>query len=174
GDARTWRGWLEAPSNPLLNVTDIRRAADAAHAAGALLVVDNTFASPYLQRPLELGADLVVHSTTKYLGGHSDVVGGFVATNDPGLAERLYFLQKSLGAVPGPFDAWLVLRGVKTLALRMRKHCENAVAVAVALTRNPHVAQVLYPGLPTHPGHAIAAGQMREFGAMGSSPGASP
>jgi cystathionine gamma-synthase len=158
--------WIETPSNPMLNVVDIRAAADAAHAAGALLVVDNTFATPYLQRPLELGADIVVHSTTKYLGGHSDVIGGFAATNDPTIAERLYFLQKSLGAVPGPFDCWLVLRGVKTLALRMRKHCENAVAVAVALTRNPHVEQVLYPGLPTHPGHAIAARQMRDFGGM--------
>jgi len=158
--------WIETPSNPMLNVVDIRAAADAAHAAGALLVVDNTFATPYLQRPLELGADVVVHSTTKYLGGHSDVISGFAATNDPTIAERLYFLQKSLGAVPGPFDCWLVLRGVKTLALRMRKHCENAVAVAVALTRSPHVEQVFYPGLPTHPGHAIAARQTRDFGGM--------
>src|SRR5205823_1853429 len=122
--------WVETPSNPLLNIVDIRRAAEAAHAAGALLVVDNTFATPYLQQPLELGADLVVHSTTKYLGGHSDVIGGFVATSDPALAERLYFLQKSLGAVPGPFDAWLVLRGIKTLALRMRQHSENARRIA--------------------------------------------
>src|SRR5438552_5258336 len=122
--------WVETPTNPLLNVVDIRRAAQAAHAAGALLAVDNTFATPYLQLPLELGADLVVHSTTKYLGGHSDVIGGFVATSDPGLGERLYFLQKSLGAVPGPFDAWLVLRGIKTLALRMRQHSENARRVA--------------------------------------------
>jgi len=165
-DERTRIVWIETPSNPMLNVVDIRAAADAAHAAGALLVVDNTFATPYLQRPLELGADVVVHSTTKYLGGHSDVISGFAATNDPTIAERLYFLQKSLGAVPGPFDCWLVLRGVKTLALRMRKHCENAVAVAVALTRSPHVEQVFYPGLPTHPGHAIAARQMRDFGGM--------
>jgi cystathionine gamma-synthase len=165
-DDNTRMVWIETPSNPMLNVVDIRAAADAAHAAGALLVVDNTFATPYLQRPLELGADVVVHSTTKYLGGHSDVIGGFAATNDPTIAERLYFLQKSLGAVPGPFDCWLVLRGVKTLALRMRKHCENAVAVAYALTRNRHVEQVLYPGLPTHPGHAIAARQMRNFGGM--------
>jgi cystathionine gamma-synthase len=165
-DDETRMVWIETPSNPMLNVVDIRAAADAAHAAGALLVVDNTFATPYLQRPLELGADVVVHSTTKYLGGHSDVIGGFAATNDPTIAERLYFLQKSLGAVPGPFDCWLVLRGVKTLALRMRKHCENAVAVAVALTRSPHVEQVFYPGLPTHPGHAIAARQMRDFGGM--------
>ncbi|HUJ91511.1 MAG TPA: PLP-dependent transferase, partial [Gaiellaceae bacterium] len=133
---------------------------------GALLVVDNTFATPYLQRPLELGADVVVHSTTKYLGGHSDVIGGFAATNDPTIAERLLFLQKSLGAVPGPFDAWLVLRGVKTLALRMRKHCENAATVAVMLDRHPAVERVLYPGLPKHPGHEIAARQMRDFGGM--------
>ena len=122
--------WVETPSNPLLNVVDIRAAADAAHAVGAILVVDNTFATPYLQNPLDLGADVVVHSTTKYLGGHSDVVGGFCGTNDPTIAERLYFLQKSLGAVPGPFDSWLVLRGIKTLAVRMRQHCENARAIA--------------------------------------------
>ena len=158
--------WVESPSNPLLNVIDIRAAAEAAHAAGALLVVDNTFATPYLQRPLELGADIVVHSTTKYLGGHSDVIGGFAATNDPTIAERLSFLQKSLGAVPGPFDCWLVLRGIKTLALRMEKHCENARAIAVWLERNAAVEQVFYPGLPTHPGHAIAARQMRDFGGM--------
>jgi cystathionine beta-lyase/cystathionine gamma-synthase len=158
--------WLETPSNPMLNVVDIAAAARDAHDAGALLVVDNTFATPYLQRPLELGADVVVHSTTKYLGGHSDVIGGFVATNDPTIAERLYFLQKSLGAVPGPFDSWLVLRGVKTLAVRMRQHCDNATAVALALDRNSHVGDVLYPGLPTHPGHAIAARQMRDFGGM--------
>src|SRR5437016_6869491 len=131
--------WIETPSNPLLNVVDIRAAAQAAHAAGALLVVDNTFATPYLQQPLELGADVVVHSTTKYLGGHSDVVGGFAATDDPTVAERLRFLQKSLGAVPGPFDAWLVLRGIKTLALRMQRHCVNARAVAGFLDRHPRV-----------------------------------
>jgi cystathionine gamma-synthase len=165
-DERTRLVWIESPSNPLLNVVDIRAAAEATHDAGALLVVDNTFATPYLQRPLELGADAVVHSTTKYLAGHSDTVGGFVATNDPTLAERLYFLQKSLGAVPGPFDAWLVLRGVKTLAVRMRKHCENATAVALFLSRHPRVEHVYYPGLPTHPGHAIAARQMRDFGGM--------
>jgi cystathionine gamma-synthase len=130
------------------------------------LVVDNTFATPYLQRPLELGADIVVHSTTKYLGGHSDVVGGFAATNDPTIAERLSFLQKSLGAIPGPFDAWLVLRGIKTLAVRMRQHCANAHAVAGFLDRHPRVERVLYPGLPTHPGHAIAARQMHDFGGM--------
>jgi cystathionine gamma-synthase len=165
-DGTTRLVWIESPSNPLLNVVDIAAAAQAAHAAGALLVVDNTFATPYLQRPLELGADVVVHSTTKYLGGHSDVVGGFVATNDPTIAERLYFLQKSLGAVPGPFDSWLVLRGLKTLALRMRKHCENAAAVAAVLSRHPRVERVFYPGLPTHPGHEIAARQMRDFGGM--------
>jgi cystathionine gamma-synthase len=165
-DDRTRIVWVETPSNPMLNVVDIRAAAEAAHAAGALLVVDNTFATPYLQRPLELGADLVVHSTTKYLGGHSDVIGGFAATNDPTVAERLTFLQKSLGAVPGPFDCWLVLRGIKTLAVRMRQHCENAHAIAAMLSRHPRVERVLYPGLPTHPGHAIAAGQMRDFGGM--------
>src|SRR3989442_15513238 len=149
--------WVETPSNPMLNVIDISIAAEAAHAVGAILVVDNTFASPYLQSPLELGADIVLHSTTKYLGGHSDVVGGFVATNDPTIAERLYFLQKSLGAIPGPFDCWLVLRGVKTLAVRMRQHCENAMAVAIWLERHGSVERVLYPGPPSHPRPAIAA-----------------
>jgi cystathionine gamma-synthase len=158
--------WVETPSNPLLNVVDIRRAADAAHAAGALLAVDNTFASPYLQQPLELGADVVVHSTTKYLGGHSDVIGGFVATNDDLLATQLRFLQNSLGAVPGPFDSWLVLRGIKTLALRMRQHCENARTVAGFLDGHPAVERVLYPGLPAHPGHEVARRQMRDFGGM--------
>jgi cystathionine beta-lyase/cystathionine gamma-synthase len=158
--------WVETPSNPLLNVVDIRRAADAAHAAGALLAVDNTFASPYLQQPLALGADLVVHSTTKYLGGHSDVIGGAVVTSNPALAERLRFLQKSLGAVPGPLDAWLVLRGLKTLALRMRQHSENARAVAGFLAEHPAVERVLYPGLPGHPGHEVACRQMRDFGGM--------
>jgi cystathionine gamma-synthase len=133
---------------------------------GAILAVDNTFASPYLQSPLELGADVVVHSTTKYLGGHSDVIGGFVATNDPTIAERLFFLQKSLGAVPGPFDAWLVLRGVKTLAVRMRQHCENARAVAAFLEQHDAVERVYYPGLPSHPRHDIARKQMRDFGGM--------
>src|SRR2546427_4233798 len=158
--------WIESPSNPMLNVVDIRAAADAAHEVGAIVVVDNTFATPYLQQPLDLGADVVVHSTTKYLGGHSDTVGGFAATNDPTIAERLYFLQKSLGAVPGPFDSWLVLRGIKTLAVRMRQHCDNAMAVAIWLQRHGNVERVLYPGLPTHPGHAIAARQMRDFGGM--------
>src|SRR5438067_12112994 len=158
--------WVETPSNPLLNVVDIRRAADAAHAVGAMLVVDNTFATPYLQQPLDLGADAVIHSTTKYLGGHSDVIGGFVATNDSALADRLAFLQKSLGAVPGPFDAWLVLRGLKTLAVRMRQHCENARRVAEFLEAHDAVEQVFYPGLASHPGHAVARNQMRDFGGM--------
>ena len=165
-DEKTRIVWLETPTNPLLNVIDIRAAAEAAHAAGAMVVVDNTFASPYLQQPLALGADVVLHSTTKYLGGHSDLIGGFVATNDPTIAERLLFLQKSLGAVPGPFDCWLVLRGLKTLAVRMRKHCENAHAVAAFLERHPKIERVIYPGLPSHPGHRIAAHQMRDFGGM--------
>jgi cystathionine beta-lyase/cystathionine gamma-synthase len=165
-DERTRMVWVETPSNPMLNIVDIRAAADAAHEVGALLVVDNTFASPYLQRPLELGADAVLHSTTKYLGGHSDVVGGFVATNDPTIAERLFFLQKSLGAVPGPFDSWLVLRGIKTLALRMRRHCENARVVASFLEQHDEVEKVFYPGLPEHPGHEIARRQMADFGGM--------
>ncbi|HYY77339.1 MAG TPA: cystathionine gamma-synthase [Gaiellaceae bacterium] len=158
--------WLETPTNPLLNVIDIRAAAEAAHAAGALVVVDNTFATPYLQQPLELGADIVLHSTTKYLGGHSDVIGGFAATNDPTVAERLRFLQKSLGAVPGPFDSWLVLRGLKTLAVRMERHSANARRVAAFLDGHAAVERVLYPGLPEHPGHAIAARQMSDFGGM--------
>jgi cystathionine beta-lyase/cystathionine gamma-synthase len=165
-DENTRIVWIESPSNPLLNVVDIKAAAAAAHEVGAIVVVDNTFATPFLQQPLDLGADVVVHSTTKYLGGHSDTVGGFAATNDPTIAERLYFLQKSLGAVPGPFDSWLVLRGIKTLAVRMRKHCDNAMTVAVWLERHPNVERVFYPGLPTHPGHAIAARQMRDFGGM--------
>ena len=165
-DERTRLVWLETPTNPLLNIVDIRAAAEAAHAVGALVVVDNTFASPYLQQPLDLGADVVMHSTTKYLGGHSDVVGGFAATNDPTVAERLRFLQKSLGAVPGAFDAWLVLRGIKTLAVRMRQHCENARQVAEFLAGHEAVEQVLYPGLPDHPGHEIARRQMRDFGGM--------
>ncbi|MGH3007407.1 MAG: cystathionine gamma-synthase [Gaiellaceae bacterium] len=165
-DEKTRIVWLETPTNPLLNVIDIRAAAEAAHAAGALVVVDNTFATPYLQRPLELGADVVVHSTTKYLGGHSDVVGGFAATSDPTVAERLRFLQKSLGAVPGPFDSWLVLRGLKTLAVRMERHCENARRVAAFLGEHEAVESVLYPGLADHPGHEIAARQMTDFGGM--------
>jgi cystathionine gamma-synthase len=158
--------WVETPSNPMLNVVDIRKAAQAAHAVGATLVVDNTFATPYLQQPLDLGADAVVHSTTKYLGGHSDVIGGFVATSDDALAERIFFLQKSLGAVPGPFDAWLVLRGLKTLAVRMRQHCENARRIAEFLDGHEAVERVLYPGLASHPGHEVARAQMRDFGGM--------
>jgi cystathionine gamma-synthase len=165
-DESTRLVWLETPTNPLLNVVDIRAASEAAHAAGAIVVVDSTFATPYLQRPLELGADVVLHSTTKYLGGHSDVIGGFVATNDPTIAERLRFLQKSLGAVPGPFDCWLVLRGLKTLAVRMERHCENARRVAAFLDGHAAVERVLYPGLETHPGHEIAARQMSDFGGM--------
>jgi cystathionine gamma-synthase len=158
--------WLETPTNPLLNVVDLRTAAAAAHAAGAIVVVDNTFASPYLQRPIEHGADIVVHSTTKYLGGHSDLIGGFAATDDDALADRLGFLQNSLGGVPGPLDAWLVLRGLKTLGVRMRAHCENAARVVEFLQGHPGVDSVLYPGLPGHPGHAIAARQMDGFGGM--------
>jgi cystathionine beta-lyase/cystathionine gamma-synthase len=165
-DERTRMVWVETPSNPLLNIVDIEAAARAAKGVGALLVVDNTFATPYLQQPLDLGADVVLHSTTKYVGGHSDAVGGFCATNDPTIAERLYFLQKSLGAVPGPFDCWLILRGLKTLALRMRQHCENARAIVGWLEQQPAVTKVLYPGLPTHPGHEIARRQMRDFGGM--------
>src|ERR671936_376889 len=165
-DERTRLVWLETPTNPLLNVVDIRAAAEAARAADAMLVVDNTFATPYLQRPFELGADLVVHSTTKYLGGHSDLIGGFAAMNDPTVAERLYFPQKSLGAVPGPFDCWLVLRGLETPAVRMREHSENARAVAEFLDGHPKVEQVLYPGLESHPGHEVAARQMDDFGGM--------
>ena len=158
--------WIETPTNPLLNLVDIPAVAAAAEAAGALLVVDSTFATPFLQNPLDLGADIVLHSTTKYLGGHSDVIGGFAGTNDPTIAERLRFLQKSLGAVAGPFDAWLVLRGLKTLAIRMERHCANARAVAEFLSAHPRVTQVLWPGLPDHPGHEIAARQMRDFGGM--------
>src|SRR5689334_14701543 len=158
--------WVETPSNPLLNIVDIAKAAAATHAVGATLIVDNTFATPYLQQPLALGADAVIHSTTKYLGGHSDTIGGFVATNDETLAEQLFFLQKSLGAVPGPFDAWLVLRGIKTFAVRMRQHCENARRIADFLDGHDAVERVLYPGLASHPGHAVARGQMRDFGGM--------
>ncbi len=165
-DARTRMVWVESPTNPLLNVVDIAAAADAAHSAGALCVVDNTFATPFLQRPLALGADLVVHSTTKYLGGHSDVVGGFVGIADSALAERLAFLQNALGAVPGPFDSWLVLRGLKTLALRMRQHCENAGRIAAWLAEHETVGRVHYPGLPDHPQHELAARQMSDFGGM--------
>jgi cystathionine gamma-synthase len=165
-DESTRMVWVETPSNPVLNIVDIRAAAEAAHAVGAILVVDNTFATPYLQRPLELGADAVIHSTTKYLGGHSDVIGGFVATNDPTIAERLRFLQKSLGAVPGPMDCWLVLRGVRTLAVRMERHCQNARRVAEFLDGHGAIERVLYPGLASHPHHDLAARQMSDFGGM--------
>ena len=158
--------WCETPTNPLLNIADIAALADIAHTAGAVLVVDNTFASPYLQQPLSLGADIVVHSTTKYLGGHSDVVGGALITADDELAETLAFHQNAMGAVAGPFDAWLVMRGFKTLGVRMDRHCSNAERVVDLLTEHPAVSQVLYPGLPEHPGHEVAAAQMRRFGGM--------
>lgn len=158
--------WVETPTNPLLGIADIAALAAVAHDAGALLVVDNTFASPYLQRPLDLGADAVVHSTTKYIGGHSDVVGGALITADPALGERLAFHQNAMGAVAGPFDSWLTLRGIKTLGVRMDRHCANAERIVEMLTRHPAVRQVLYPGLPSHPGHDIAAKQMKAFGGM--------
>jgi cystathionine gamma-synthase len=158
--------WAETPTNPLLNIADIRGLATAAHAVGALLVVDNTFASPYLQQPLTLGADAVVHSTTKYLGGHSDVIGGALALTDPDLAEQVDYTRNATGGVPGPFDAWLTLRGIKTLAARMDRHCRNAMRVAQMLAEHPAVAEVFYPGLPTHPGHKTAQEQMRAFGGM--------
>jgi cystathionine gamma-synthase len=158
--------WAETPTNPLLGIADIRALAEAAHEVGALLVVDNTFASPYLQQPLTLGADVVVHSTTKYLGGHSDVVGGALVVTDAELAERLAFTQNATGGVAGPFDSWLTLRGVKTLAARMDRHCRNAMRVAQMLAEHPAVAEVLYPGLPSHPGHKTALEQMRAFGGM--------
>ncbi len=158
--------WLETPSNPALTVVDIGALSRVAHERGARVVVDNTFATPYLQRPLGLGADAVVHSATKYLGGHSDVVGGFVAVDDRELAAHVGFLQNAVGAVPSPFDCFLVLRGVKTLALRMERHCENARAVAAMLAEHPAVSQVLYPGLPNHRGYAVATRQMRDFGGM--------
>ncbi|HUS23063.1 MAG TPA: cystathionine gamma-synthase [Aeromicrobium sp.] len=158
--------WVETPTNPLLNIADISALAEVAHASNATLVVDNTFASPYLQQPLALGADVVMHSTTKYLGGHSDVIGGALVTDDDDLAERFEFLQKSAGAVPGPFDSYLLLRGIKTLAIRMERHCSNAEAVAHLLADHPKVAEVIYPGLESHPGHLVAAKQMRRFGGM--------
>jgi cystathionine gamma-synthase len=158
--------WLETPTNPLLTCVDIGAVAAVAHEHGALVVVDNTFATPYLQQPLTLGADVVVHSTTKYLGGHSDVIGGFVAVDDDGLADRLRFTQNAAGAVPSPFDCYLVLRGVKTLAVRMERHCHNARAVVDLLAGHPAVERVLYPQLPDHPGHVAAAKQMRDFGGM--------
>jgi cystathionine gamma-synthase len=158
--------WVESPTNPALTVVDVAAVAAVAHARGGRVVVDNTFATPYLQQPLALGADVVVHSSTKYLSGHSDVVGGFVATNDNELATRLGFVQNAVGAVPSPFDCYLVLRGVKTLAVRMDRHCENARAVVAMLAEHAAVAKVLYPGLPMHPGHGVARKQMRDFGGM--------
>ncbi|MDX6540389.1 MAG: cystathionine gamma-synthase [Gaiellales bacterium] len=158
--------WLETPSNPLLKIVDIAAVAERAHAAGALVVVDNTFASPYLQSPLALGADIVVHSTTKYVGGHSDAVGGAVIVDDEALAERLHFIQNGMGAVPGPFDCFLTLRGAKTLAVRMERHCDNAAVIARWLTESPAVGEVFYPGLETHPGHETARRQMKRFGGM--------
>jgi cystathionine gamma-synthase len=158
--------WVETPTNPALGIVDIAAVAAVVHELGAVLVVDNTFATPYLQRPLELGADVVVHSTTKYLGGHSDVVGGFVGVADADLGERIAFLQNAAGGVPSPFDCYLVLRGIKTLGVRMDRHCANAQAIAEMLDAHPAVERVLYPGLATHPGHEVAARQMRGFGGM--------
>ncbi|MFF1906438.1 cystathionine gamma-synthase [Kitasatospora sp. NPDC058218] len=158
--------WVETPSNPLLGITDLTALAEIAHGAGALLVVDNTFASPYLQQPIALGADAVVHSTTKYMGGHSDVVGGALVLAEAGLGEEVAYHQNAMGAVSGPFDAWLVLRGIKTLGVRMDRHSSNAEKVAELLAGHPRVSQVLYPGLPEHPGHDIAAKQMKAFGGM--------
>ncbi|MGI5357069.1 cystathionine gamma-synthase [Streptomyces sp. CA-252508] len=163
---RTKAIWVETPSNPLLGITDIAALADVARTAGVRLVVDNTFASPYLQQPLALGADVVVHSLTKYMGGHSDVVGGALVTADETLGEELAYHQNAMGAVAGPFDSWIVLRGIKTLAVRMDRHSENATRVAEMLQQHPKVTQVLYPGLPEHPGHEVAAKQMRSFGGM--------
>jgi cystathionine beta-lyase/cystathionine gamma-synthase len=157
--------WIETPTNPLLQVLDIAAVAEVAHRAGALLAVDNTFASPYLQQPLALGADLVVHSTTKYLGGHSDVVGGAVIGRRE-LLQPIAFYQNAAGGVPGPFDAWLTLRGIKTLAVRMDRHCANARRLAGWLADQPQVEKVYYPGLPQHPGHDLARRQMRDFGGM--------
>ena len=158
--------WIETPTNPLLRIVDIGRVAGLAHDAGATVVVDNTFATPFLQRPLALGADAVVHSTTKYLGGHSDVVGGAVVVSDAGLGERVAFIQNAAGGVPGPLDCFLVHRGLKTLSLRMERHCANAAAVAAFLSERPDVVEVLFPGLPCHPGHTVAATQMDAFGGM--------
>ncbi len=158
--------WVETPTNPLLNIGDIAAISEVAHAAGAKLVVDNTFASPYLQQPLTLGADIALHSTTKYIGGHSDVVGGALVTNDAELDAKFAFLQNGAGAVPGPFDAFLTMRGIKTLALRMERHSDNAEKVVDLLAGHSAISQVIYPGLDSHPGHAVAAKQMRRFGGM--------
>jgi cystathionine gamma-synthase len=158
--------WVETPTNPLLKIVDIAAVCERAHSVGAVVVVDNTFASPYLQQPLALGADIVVHSTTKYVGGHSDAVGGVAVTSDGDRAEALRFLQNSVGSVPGPFDCFLTLRGIKTLAIRMREHCANARRIADYLQSAAPVSHVLYPGLPDHAGHDVAARQMRDFGGM--------
>lgn len=158
--------WIETPTNPLLRIADIAALATVAHGANARVVVDNTFASPYLQQPLLLGADVVVHSTTKYCGGHSDVIGGALVVKDPELGDKLAYHQNAMGAVAGPFDAWLTLRGLRTLAVRMERHCDNAERVAAFLTEQPELSEVLYPGLPDHPGHAVAVRQMRRFGGM--------
>lgn len=158
--------WVETPTNPLLSIADIAAVADIGHAAGATVLVDNTFASPALQQPLRLGADIVLHSTTKYIGGHSDVVGGALVADDEELDAKFAFLQNGAGAVPGPFDAYLTMRGLKTLELRMQRHSENAARVAALLAEHPSVSQVLYPGLPGHPGHDVAARQMKAFGGM--------
>src|SRR5262249_47909476 len=157
--------WIETPTNPLLQLIDIAAVAELAHQAGALLAVDNTFASPFLQQPIRLGADLVVHSTTKYLGGHSDVVGGAVVGRRDQL-QQVAFYQNAAGGVPGPFDAWLVLRGLKTLAVRMERHCANARQLAEWLSRQPQARRVYFPGLANHPGHDLARRQMRDFGGM--------
>jgi cystathionine gamma-synthase len=163
---RTKLVWVETPTNPLLNIGDIEALAAIAHEAGALLVVDNTFASPYLQQPLTLGADVVVHSTTKYCGGHSDVVGGALVVRDLEIAERIGFHQNAMGAVAGPFDCWLVVRGLKTLGVRMDRHCDNAEKVVEFLVSHPQVAQVIYPGLESHPGHEVASKQMKRYGGI--------
>ncbi len=163
---RTRMVWVETPTNPMLTIADIEALAAVAHDAGALLVVDNTFASPYLQQPLTLGADVVVHSTTKYVGGHSDVVGGAAVVRDLDLAEKIAFHQNSMGAVPGPFDCFLTHRGLKTLGVRMERHCDNAEAVVEFLSNDPRVAEVIHPSLPEHPGHAVAARQMKRFGGI--------
>ena len=158
--------WVETPSNPLMKITDIAALAEIGHAAGAIVVVDNTFASPYLQQPISLGADVVVHSTTKYLGGHSDVVGGAVVLKDEALAEKVGFMQFAAGAVSGPLDAWLTVRGIKTLGVRVDRHSSNALAIAEALVGHPALEKVYYPGLESHPGHELAARQMKAFGGM--------
>ncbi len=158
--------WIESPSNPMLKIVDVAHVSSIAHQAGARVVVDNTFATPALQRPLELGADAVVHSVTKYIGGHSDLIGGAIVTSDPEWIERLAFLTNAIGAVPGPMDCYLALRGLKTLAVRMRAHCDNARAIAAFLMTHPKVTAVYYPGLAAHPGHAIAARQMSDFGGI--------